>query len=63
MLGELKDVKSVRSTIEDLDSYLTQKCGASGIPLAYVTRGSMAVPAKDPGYENPYHITENDLAW
>ena len=55
---ELKDVENARSMIEDLDNYLTQKQGASQLPLAYVTRDSMVLPADDPGYGNPNHIME-----
>ena len=37
---KLSDVKNMRSMSEDLDNYLIIKKGATGLPLAYNTRGS-----------------------
>ena len=35
---KMTDIKTVRSTLEDLDNYLSRRLGTSGLPLAYVMR-------------------------
>ena len=55
MPEKFTDVKNVRSMLEDLDNYLIIKRGATGLPLAYVTRDEIGLPAPadDPGFGNP----------
>ena len=55
MPEKFTDVKNVRSMLEDLDNYLIIKRGATGLPLAYVTRDEidLPAPADDPGFGNP----------
>ena len=57
---KLTDVKHVRSVIEDLDNHLTRKLGQSRLPLMYVVRDNVALPAAadDPGYRQPDLTTE-----
>ena len=38
MPEKLKDRKNVRAMLEDLENYLMVRRGATGLPLAYVTR-------------------------
>ena len=55
MPEKLKDIKNVRAMLEDLDNYLMVRRGATGLPLAYVTRKQIDLPlaADDPGFGNP----------
>jgi hypothetical protein len=39
--------------LEDIGNYLQRKVVGSGIPLAYVVRKSVMLPAIDPGYKPP----------
>jgi hypothetical protein len=50
---KLSRVDKVREVLEDIDNYLLRKLGASGLPLAYIVRESVALPADDPGYGLP----------
>ena len=47
--------EEIRSTLENIDEYLTQKRGMYGSPLAYVTRETVALPeaADDQGFGVP----------
>ena len=58
--NKLSDVKNLRSMLEDLDNYLIIKEGATGLPLAYVTReeAALPVPADDPGFGQPDMTSE-----
>ena len=57
---KLTDIRTVRSTLEDLDNYLRRRLGTSGLPLAYVTREDIAIPAPadDPGFGMPDFTSE-----
>jgi hypothetical protein len=49
----LKNVENVRQTLEDIDHYLNRKRGTDGVPLAYVVRTSVQIPAGAPNYGLP----------
>jgi hypothetical protein len=51
--SKLTRTDKVRDVLEDIDNYLIRKLGASGLPLAYVVRDSVALPADDEGYGMP----------
>jgi hypothetical protein len=55
---EKVDTVGVRNAMEDLDTYLAIKRGATGVPLAYVTRESSQLPSKDLGYGRPTPVEE-----
>ena len=57
---KLADVKNVRSIIEDSDNHRQHKVGLTGLPLAYVVRSDVGLPANadDPGYGQPDPMTE-----
>jgi hypothetical protein len=55
---KLSRVDKVREVLEDIDNYLLRKLGASGLPLAYIVRESVALPADDPGYGLPSTLEE-----
>ena len=46
--------------LEDLDNYLIIKKGATGLPLAYITREEAALPApaNNPGFRQPDVMSE-----
>ena len=46
-------IEDIRNNIEDLDNYLLRKLGETGLPLAYVVREDVALPADDPGFGLP----------
>jgi hypothetical protein len=48
--GKLTRTEKVREVLEDIDNYLLRKLGSSGLPLAYIVRQSIALPADDLGY-------------
>lgn len=52
---KLKNVDHVRQVLENIDHVLTTRLGANQIPLAYVTRDVVALPAAadDPGFGLP----------
>ena len=54
----LKSVDNVRQTLEDIDHYLDRKRGTDGVPLSYVVRASVAIPAGAPEYGLPTFDTE-----
>jgi len=49
----LKTIENVRQTLEDIDHYLNRKRGVDGVPLAYIVRDSVAIPAGSPDYGLP----------
>jgi hypothetical protein len=49
----LTRVYKVREVLEDIDNYKLWKLGSSGLPLAYITREAVALPADDLGYGQP----------
>jgi hypothetical protein len=51
--GKLTCTDKVREVLEDMDNYLLCKLGSSGLPLAYVVRETVALPADDLGYGQP----------
>jgi hypothetical protein len=51
--AKLVRIDKVRQVLEDIDNYLLRKLGASGLPLAYVVRETVALPADDLGYGMP----------
>jgi hypothetical protein len=51
--GKLTRIDRVGEVLEDIDNYLLRKLGSSGLPLAYVVRQSIALPADDLGYGQP----------
>lgn len=57
---KLSDVKNIRQTLENLDTYLLRKRGSWNIPLAYVVREVVALPApaNDPGFGMPSYELE-----
>lgn len=54
----LLKIESARKCIEDLDDYLINKRGGSGLPLAYVVRLEVQLPAVDLGFGLPTHLDE-----
>jgi hypothetical protein len=56
--GKIVKIDDVRNNIEDLDDYLLEKRGESGLPLAYVVRDTVALPLVDPGFGQPTSIAE-----
>ena len=59
--SKLSSVDNIRVVLEDLDNYLEQKRGVTGIPLAAYTRNNPDVPNEtdDPlGFGNPTIIAE-----
>jgi hypothetical protein len=56
--SKLTKVDKVRDVLENIDNYLYQKRGSSGLPLAYVVRESVALPQIDPGYGLPTVLEE-----
>lgn len=57
---KLTDINKVRMTLEDIDDYLNRKRGISGVPLAYVVRAEVALPADvdDPRFGAPSFALE-----
>jgi hypothetical protein len=51
-------VEDIRTNIEDLDNYLLRKLGETGLPLAYVVRENVALPAIDAGFGLPDYTQE-----
>jgi hypothetical protein len=49
----LKNVENLRQTLEDIDHYLDRKRGTDGVPLAYIVRTSVEIPAAAPNYGLP----------
>ena len=56
--SKIVKVDDVRNNIEDLDDYLLEKRGESGLPLAYVVRDTVLPPLVDPGFGLPTAIAE-----
>ena len=56
--AKIVKVDDVRINIEDLDDYLLEKRGESGLPLAYVVRDTVEPPLNDPGFGLPTSIAE-----
>lgn len=58
--SKLTNIDKVRVTLEDIDDYLVRKRGISGVPLSYVVRADVAVPAgvDDLGFGNPSYSLE-----
>lgn len=51
--GKIVKVEDVRTNIEDLDSYLNTALGETFLPLAYLVRKDVELPAVDPGFGLP----------
>jgi hypothetical protein len=51
-------IEKVREILEDMDNYLIQKKGITGLPLAYVVRDTVALPIIDPGYGLPSTVEQ-----
>ena len=56
--SKIVKIDDVRTNIEDLDDYLLEKRGESGLPLAYVVRDTVEPPLVDPGFGLPTSIAE-----
>lgn len=57
---KFSNVNNVREVLENIQEYLRHKRGVTGIPLAYVTRETVALPlaAADPGFGLPDYDEE-----
>jgi hypothetical protein len=51
-------VEDIRTNIEDLDNYLLRKLGETGLPLAYIVREDVGLPAVDMGFGMPDYAQE-----
>jgi hypothetical protein len=63
--SKMSNIKDIKQTIENLESYFSQKLGQDQIPLAYVTRDIISLPGEgiaadedDPGLGLPDFMTE-----
>jgi hypothetical protein len=56
--SKMTRIDKVREVLENIDNYLTQKRGGSGLSLAYVVRDDVNLPAVDPGYGMPTMVDE-----
>ena len=75
-VNKLESVSKIRSKIESVDAYLRHVLGASGVPLAYVTRENV-VPVDDTDvyttvvaemidrapHSEPYYEEDNHAVW
>jgi hypothetical protein len=56
--SKMTRIDKVREVLEDIDNYLIQKRGGSGLPLAYIVREEVHLPLVDPGYGLPTLLDE-----
>ena len=65
MPSKMVNIKDIKQTIENLESYFSQKLGQDQIPLVYATRDVISLPGEgiateedDPGLGLPHFMTE-----
>jgi hypothetical protein len=51
--AKLTKIEKVREALKNIDNYHYRTSGSSDLPLAYVVRDQVALPADDPGYGLP----------